>query len=219
VSDFFKSLPILHQEEWNSRTRQILQDFMDQVEAKFAAGRVNSGNLTEDLQVTSGSGPVTDWEDVDPSDLACSWTSNTTITAREKRVGDELHVQVTLSFSGTPGPAATNLTIGIPGGRIVADDPNGEYSLIGTAPKVGDGTLRDVSALNSEIPVWGVWLANSTWSLDRVGLYFIDPDGSTTAAIGFGAAEAVTPSSPVALTTGDSLNLKFVVPITGWRRS
>jgi hypothetical protein len=52
VSDFFKSLSILHQEDWDDRTRQILQDFMDQVSAMFGAARITNENLAEGIETT-----------------------------------------------------------------------------------------------------------------------------------------------------------------------
>jgi hypothetical protein len=60
---------------------------------------------------------ASDWEDVT---ITGSWTTNTTYTAKRRRLGDSMHLKVKVSLSGAPN--ATNLLINLPSDVSIDSD-------------------------------------------------------------------------------------------------
>jgi hypothetical protein len=209
----FQSIPIMHLDLTSPRGRQCLQDALDQLVAMFSGGRIDTKHLTPAVQAAIQTAAViTDWE---AATVVASWTTNTTTTARKKRIADMLYLQVHMAFSGAPGPGST-LQITIPDGLVVDD----EFALIGAVPKIGEGNLRDISGTNSEYIVQALWLADAAlWLSDRVGIYCADTDGAAAGIPAIGAAEAVTATFPFTIAAGDSISFEIRVPIVGWRSS
>jgi hypothetical protein len=126
--------------------------------------------------------------------ISGSWTTNTTMSCRSMRHGDHLIAKVRISLSGIPDNV--NLTLNMPGGRII--DTTGKVvagDIVGWGYAVDSGTTWKPG-------FWVWWNGGST-------LLVYAMTGATTGA-------AVTRTAPHTWANTDAINLHLVLPIDGW---
>ncbi len=141
--------------------------------------------------------PITDGVSWTPTG---SWVSNTTYTGVWQRVGGSLEAVVTVSTSGAPTSAT--LTVNIPPGLTIDTTKLTDTSFSGV---IGQTTVND----------------SSTTAYDGLVAY-----SSTTAVApktNISATpityQVVTQALPITFGAGDSVTLRFKVPILGWSSS
>lgn len=134
--------------------------------------------------------PVTDWVTYTPTGAS---SSNTTYTGRWRRVGDSMEVSANLAFSGAP--TAGDQTVSVPSGFTI-DTAKLELTSVKV---VGKGVFRDSGTDDTAI----------------------DCEYYSTSTVGFRKYQGtqITHAAPVAIANGDSINVIFKVPITGWSSS
>ena len=144
--------------------------------------------------------PITDWESFTPTG---SWSTNTTYTGFKRRVGDNEEYDVLVSLSGAP--TATVLTINIANSKTIDTS-----KITGTSADTSDFGFG--SALDSGVqnyPKLKVGYNSST------SVIVYAPNASGTYLTGVG----VSNTAPITFGSGDSVHLKYSVPITGWSSS
>jgi len=145
--------------------------------------------------------PVTEW-DSQPWTPTGSWTTNTTYTGKWRRVGDTAEFDVQVSTSGAP--TAANLTVNLPSGLVT--NTTKLSAPVADNPIVGFGNILDTG-----VAMWVATVrASGTGAVDVV--YHLEQNETSNETI-------LTPVSHVAphtMAAGDSVQLKFSVPILGW---
>jgi len=152
-------------------------------------------NVIVGPQVVQYGAPVTD-----ATSFTCtgSWTSNSTYTAFQRRVGDRLIVEGKIVLSGAPTSAA--LTINLPAGLSI------DTAKIGT--ESGNGTV-------------GSWSGNDTGLMTYLGAIRYNNTTSVLCITGEASSTylrtgAVDQATPFTWGSTDYLNFKYDVPILGW---
>ena len=142
----------------------------------------------------------TDWVEFTPTG---TWTSNSNYTGRYRRVGDTAEIQVLITLSGTPN--TSNLSVNLPSGLVMD-----------TSKLLADNA--SFTALSSSI--FGIGsLADSGGALYNA---YVGYSNSTTVTIirDNGIADTrnniVSATTPFAWASGDTVNVTFSVPISGW---
>jgi hypothetical protein len=135
---------------------------------------------------------VTDWKAYTPSTSA----TNTTYTAKWRRVGDSMEVRVRFEWTGTP--SAWN-AIAIPTGYVI--DASKISSPAQYKSALGYGMINNNSAAAQ--PLWVTY-----YDTTQVSIVY---EAATTNQIG-----PVTTSTPYTLDNGDTCEVFFMVPIAGW---
>lgn len=148
---------------------------------------------------------VTEWQSFTPTmGVGSGSITNSTASARWRRVGDTLEVKGALSFSGAGGTWSGGLTATIPSGLTIDTTklPQTTWQII------GETTWWDNGTTGGGI---GVVVYNAT---DKVGLYV---DAVTTHT---GTAQVpsfnIVSNFPITWASGDTLTYEFSVPISGW---
>lgn len=135
--------------------------------------------------------PVTDWASFTPTG---SWT-NTTYTGSQRRVGDNLELIYNLSLTGLPT-----------GGGLLLDIPD---SLIIDENKLGFPNVRRIVGQSIVYDQDGPTKGGVT-----------RPNNSTQLRVEYdnqsSGLSQVTDSGPLIYVSGDSLQIKAIVPIVGW---
>jgi hypothetical protein len=137
--------------------------------------------------------PVSDWQTVT---VTGSWTTNTTYAAKRRRVGDQYEYDIVVSTSGAP--TATTLTVNLPTGDVI------DTTKYGSSGSVFWGLV-------------GVNDSGTTYYTGYVGY------NSTTAVLptleiqasSRSATATIAATSPFVFGAGDSVVLRFAVPIAG----
>lgn len=139
--------------------------------------------------------PITD--SVSVSGVTCNLT-NTTVTARMKKLGDEAEFEVLLSATG----AASGATIDI------------------TLPYTIDTSKFTGSSANTRIVGYG---QADDFGVALYGPYSVSVFSSTVVRVrytnGTSTSSDASATAPFSLASGDSVNVKFKVPILGWSSS
>jgi hypothetical protein len=140
----------------------------------------------------------TDWVAYTPTG---SFNTNTTYTGFWRRVGDSMQVRVHLAFTGAPN-SATLSDIDIPTGYT-----------IDTAKLLSTSQYKQIV---------GVCNLRDEGTASIAGLVYYKDTGSVQPLWIQGAAapdtrlQQVSETSPFTIANTDTMNLDFVVPITGW---
>ena len=152
-------------------------------------------NVIVGPQVVQYGAPVTD-----ATSFTCtgSWTSNSTYTAFQRRVGDRLIVEGKIVLSGAPTSAA--LTINLPAGLSI------DTAKIGT--ESGNATV-------------GYWSGNDTGLMTYLGAIRYNNTTSVLCITGEASSTylrtgSVDQATPFTWGSTDYLNFKYDVPILGW---
>jgi len=167
-------------------------------QAAATAVTLKLDNLTVGPGPTATVGVVTDW---DSATVTGGWTNNTTYTAKRRRVGDNLEMQVRISLSGG-GPNSASLTVNLPSGLTI-DTAKLNSSNAGFTAVLGSATIKGGATGYKAYPVY-----NSTSSV------LIAYQSAVT-----GAGSSVTQAAPFAFASGDYVETVFQVPILGWSSS
>jgi|GEM_PF-4269651 len=146
--------------------------------------------------------PVTDWVSFTPTS---TWVSNATHTGKWRRVGDTLHVEVSIDLSGAPTSA--DLRVNLPSGFTIdtAKLSSGGAPAANQQRPLGLAIMSDTNSGNGAV-IGGVTYANST-SVD----VFYGNDGAPGVQLGF-----VNQAAPFTFDSSDFVDLNFSVPILGW---
>lgn len=141
---------------------------------------------------------ITDWQSYTPTS---SWTANTTMTGRYRRVGDSMEIIATASMSGAPTTAT--FTVSLPSGFTM------DSSKLPGGGSIGDA-LGYVSILDAGSQVY------------TGTAYYAS---STTINVTYGAANGagvntnngvVNQANPMTVASGDLIGIHLSVPIAGW---
>jgi hypothetical protein len=124
-----------------------------------------------------------------------SWTSNTTYAGFWRRVGDSLEFMVDLSLSGAP--TSTSLTITIPNSLTVDSAKRSNATYFGSCSWQDAGTRSGIGQVR--------WNNTTT-----VALHALDETSPTNLS-------AITQAFPHTWASGDSIEMRFTVPISGWK--
>ena len=127
-----------------------------------------------------------------------SFTTNTTYVTKWRRIGDSLHARTTLAFAGAPN--SVTCTIDLPD-SLTADTSKLPSGFV----MVGRGRLDDPGGLNYCIQVALV-----------SGVLHLFVELASGTYVSLGGAQAVTQALPVTLGSGDSIEIEYIVPISGW---
>lgn len=126
-----------------------------------------------------------------------SWNTNTTYTARYWREGDMLFGIIEITLAGAPNSATLSITL--PSSLTIDTNKIPSTDGANIASYLGDTFIRDTTTA-----------ANNVAGYMRYG-------SSTTLEVRAGGATGVTQAAPFTFANGDSIGLRFQVPITGWR--
>lgn len=137
---------------------------------------------------------ISDWINYTPTG---TWVANATYTGKYRRVGDSLEVQARVATSGAPSGA---LTFSIPAGLSI-DTAKLNSSVAGFTAIEGQAVINDSSITGYKaFPVY-----NSATSI----LIAFQNNVS-------GAATGANQASPITFGAGDSAEVVFTAPISGW---
>lgn len=154
------------------------------------------GNIKVAVQDIVSGAYVGDWTSYTPTG---SWVTNTTYLGKYRRIGDSMEIEVTVSTSGAP--TSTTLTIKIPTGYTI---DSSKFPTDNSITPVGCGTITDASVGNyAALTILG--------SSDDTVIRVTHISSTTTAN--------VTQAVPMTWTSGDSLQVRAMVPILGWGSS
>jgi hypothetical protein len=154
--------------------------------------RFDSFNLGPSITVQGAA--VSDWVSYTPTG---TWVANATYTGKYRRVGDSLEVQARVATSGAPSGA---LTFSIPAGLSI-DTAKLNSSVAGFTAIEGQAVINDSSITGYKaFPVY-----NSATSI----LIAFQNNVS-------GAATGANQASPITFGAGDSAEVVFTAPISGW---
>jgi len=134
---------------------------------------------------------VTDWVSFTPTG---GFSTNSTYTGKYRRVGDNLEVSAKIAFSGAPN--STDCTFNLPSGLSI--DSNKVLSTTPQSANFGTGNIFDTSAGFNYVAQ--VTYHSSTAIRLRGG------NGSSN----------VSDTSPITFANGDTIEVIFRVPISGW---
>lgn len=140
--------------------------------------------------------PVTDWKPFTPTG---SWTTNTTYTGQQRRVGDTLEVNVLVSLSGAPNSAT--LEVNLPDGLSIDVT---KLSLGSTIEILGDVISRDNSVGN----ILGKVVYVGTPTSIRP-TYFVD-------LTNLEQVSSINQAVPFTFAVNDEVWFTYKVPIVGW---
>jgi len=154
-----------------------------------------------DLFYTGGAGAIavpkiTAWESFTPTG---GWTTNTVYTGHKRQVGSNLEMEIQISLTGAPGGDSL-LSIDVPGGLNIDDSVASDTTLYST--KFGSGLILDGGSVGSR----EVFPVNFTTTSMRVAY---ESSASNTYLL-------TSNSAPITFASGDSVNVKIVVPIAEW---
>lgn len=135
------------------------------------------------------------WESVT---VTGSWSTNTTYTAFLKRVGDTAFYDITVATSGAPTSA--NLTVTL-NNSLTIDTAKISQTAAGIAPR-GTLLVRDAGTKT----VGGAVVYNSSTTVQA---YWYNPAT-------YVVTNPVAHNDPMTFASGDSVNMTFQVPISGW---
>lgn len=138
----------------------------------------------------------TEWTSFTPTG---SWTTNTTYTGKWKRDGSDLDCDILVTASGAPTSA--NLTVNLPSGLAI--DTTKIVSSSSGYMSLGLGRLIDANG--STYPLYGVYNSATSVSVNYT-------DDAATGVV----YNQVSQATPVTIASGDTVHIKFRVPIQGW---
>lgn len=139
---------------------------------------------------------VSDFQSYTPTG---SWVSNTTYSGYWRRVGDSVHVIARVAVSGG-APTAATLTIGLPSGLTI------------------DTAKLPSTSTNSG--AFGAARIYDSGTAQYAGTVMYQNTTTVTVSYqGTGSLGWVTNTAPMSFTTGDEVDVEFMVPITGWSSS
>jgi hypothetical protein len=159
---------------------------------------VTIDNVSIGPRKNSQSGLITDFTDVT---MTSTWTTNTTITAKRKIIGDTAKYQVRMVFSGAPSPAVA-LKINLPYGDSIdlaklLTTSGGVNSSLGSG-NTFDGTSYFPLKVGQDSSASSVYIQ----ALNASGTYLTQ-------------ATNVTPTVPSTLGSGDEIYVEFELPLLG----
>lgn len=158
-----------------------------------SAYTVKADNFYVGPQIVAYGAPVTDWVDYTPTG---SWVTNVTHTGRWRRVGSVMELETLSTCSGATTSA--NYTISLPSGYTI---DTSKLATITAETNFGVGALKDNGI--------------SQYAVTQV--YY---NSSTTVAIardsGSGQNGGISNTTPFTFGSGDTVYLRFSVPILGW---
>jgi hypothetical protein len=143
--------------------------------------------------------PITDVSTVTVP--ASSWTTNTTTTAKMRRVGDHAEIEWTLTLAGAPNN--TSLLVNLPTGLTIDTTKMTGSTTSGFFVNGKASANRGATAVNL-IPIW-----STTTQVNIVYLSSITTGGVTQ----------LSSTAPVTWASGDAVVCKIMVPIIGWSSS
>lgn len=174
----------------------------------FKANFDDTGGAAEDLwAVQTGAGDIvigippvktTNFVSFTPTG---SWVTAATYTGYWRRVGDMMEVFTNIALSG--GTTSASLTVNLPSGYLV-DAAKLPGSPSGANTVLGQGSGNDTG--NNNYPMWVVYSSTSA-----VGVRILS-EGGTYVHQGTAVSESV----PVGWGSGDSVGIRYSVPILGW---
>lgn len=129
-----------------------------------------------------------------------TWSTNTTYTAYERRVGNNAEYYVRVALTGAP--TATNLAINLPSGRTI--DTTKLPASAGNEMAVGEGSASDTG--NRLYPLVVVYQSTT-----QVRVWTAETTGETSAVL--------SEDNPFTFGNADSVGLHFTVPIAEWAGS
>lgn len=132
-----------------------------------------------------------------------SWTTNTTYTGKYRRVGDTMECLIRVALSGAPDNAT--LTVTIPEGKSV--DTTKINTTSSPVETLGTAVGFDTTGTNSGRLFGETVYASATTVAVRI---LEESSGSVH------YETTVDQTSPVTWANGDSILLRFAVPIVGW---
>lgn len=129
-----------------------------------------------------------------------SWTSNTTYTGNWYRVGEFMYMDILITLTGAPN--ATNLTVDIPSGYTIAT-----AKLATTSFSFVEQSVVRMNDSSAGQRYYGAaqYLNTTTLQPKRFTI-----SGSSV------QDAAINATSPITFASGDSINIKAKIPITGW---
>ena len=139
--------------------------------------------------------PVTDWKQVT---VTGTWVTNTTYTAYEKQIGDEMMYRIKVAVAGG-APTSTNLIVTL---NRTIDTTKLNSAPGSTNQNVGTGMVLDSGANNHPT---GVWVLSSTAVSPCV----------LVASSTYAAGAFISDTVPMTFTSGDEVYMQFTVPIVG----
>ena len=145
--------------------------------------------------------PVTDWVSYTPTG---TWSTNTTYTGKWRRVGDSAEIRILLALAGAPTSATLTVTY-LPTGLAIDTAKTLSTAITGGVP-IGTGLVKSAGNFYDA----GVFYASST----TVGVSTLPASSGANNLLA-----AVTQAAPGTFTSGDSIELNIIVPITGWSSS
>lgn len=143
---------------------------------------------------------ITDWE---IATVTGSFTTNTTYSARKRRVGDTAEYMITVGFSGTPNAATF---------EVVLDENVDVSKLDNTQDQqhVGTFSMRDQSSSTPADAMFGFVTPSASFSSNGIVLR-VGYSAST-----YLSGDIVSEAIPVPLGAGDVINIRCSVPVQGW---
>lgn len=157
-------------------------------------------NVVVGPQVLLYGAPISNWGDQAWTPTG-SWSANSTYTGKWRRIGDSMHCRVKISLAGAPTSAT--LTVNMPSGYTIdtakmANGTGNQYEDI-----LGTANMRD-----SGVTIWsGHVVSNGTGTEVLI---------IGTIASGDARENVVTQAAPATWGNADTMNLEWVVPVTGW---
>lgn len=143
----------------------------------------------------SPSSTMTPWAS---STVTGDWSTNTTYTAQSRRVGDTQETVLRVDLSGAPDTA--NLEVNPPDGVTVDE---AKLLTSGNRPVVGYGMVVDNGTANR-----GNVVCTWDYTANQVFIYVCTTQPNTVTQI--------TQAVPQTFATGDSVLVRFTLPVTGW---
>lgn len=145
--------------------------------------------------------PITDWQSFTPTG---SWSTNTTYSGKYRRVGDSAEFDINVATSGAP--TAAGLSINLP---VTIDT----QKLASTIP--GDSALSSFagSAVDASVAVYQTFAYYLSSTSVRVHVL------NSAGTYGVSSTAIVSQTIPFTFGAGDSVNVKFTVPVSGWSSS
>jgi len=144
--------------------------------------------------------PATDWQSYVPTG---SWSTNTTYAGKWRRVGDSAEYDIKITLSGAPTSAS--LAVNLNPGHVI-DTAKMSYGA-STNYNLGELQILDSSGGNT-------WQGKVRYSdTVSIGAVFMSVTGSEV------DVSTVNSTSPITFASGDTVYLRFKLPILGWSSS
>lgn len=143
---------------------------------------------------------TTDWVSYTPTG---GWTGAVSYSGKWRRVGDSAEYAVTVTTSGAP--TGTTLSVNLPSGQSIDTTKLNTT----TSDVIHVGTTK---VLDSGVQEYGIGYVKYT---SPTSVTAMASNASTT----YLASAGLTPTVPITFGTGDTVDIRFAVPIQGWASS